>query len=64
MEREVDAEGAHSVAEIDTAVKGVWAKIIPDFCRRVSARVRRNLPNVIKLQGGNFYDEGKLIEEL
>ena len=57
MEREVEATGATTAAEIRAAVAKAWKKITPAMCRAISARVRKNMLKVIQLKGGNFYDE-------
>ena len=41
----------------NAAVKAAWKKITPAMCHAISARVRRNMLNVIELKGGNFYEE-------
>ena len=64
MERAVNAQGAETEAEIDAAVNKVWKKITPEFCTRVSKRVRTNMDNVILLKGGNFYKEGQPIVDI
>ena len=57
MEREVEQGGATTADEIRAAVKAAWKKITPAMCRAIAARVRSNMLQVIKLKGGNFYDE-------
>lgn len=59
MEDTVEAEGAETADEIRAAVKKAWKKITPAFCERVSKRVFKNMGEVIRLKGGNFYTEAK-----
>lgn len=57
LEREVEESGATSAEEIRAAVLAAWNKVTPDTCEKISKRVRKNMQQVIKLKGGNFYDE-------
>ena len=56
-EREVEAAGAETADEIRAAVKAGWKKVTPQMCVAISHRVRKNMAQVIRLKGGNFYDE-------
>lgn len=40
------------------AVKEAWKTIDKAMCKRIMLRVRRNMKNVKRLRGGNFYREG------
>ena len=60
MEREVESRGATTKAEIRAAANAVFAALTPTMLGRVADRVRRNIDNVIKMKGGNFYAEGAL----
>ena len=57
MEREVEGSGAETPDEIRAAVRAATRKITPEMCRRMMLRVRRNMQQVIRLKGGNFYYE-------
>ena len=57
MERQVELERATTPAEIRKAVAKVWKEITPEFCVRISKRIRRHMLKVIEQKGGNFFDE-------
>ena len=57
MEHAINMSGAEKVEEIRAAVKAAWKEVTPGMCRKISSRVRRNVARVIRLKGGNFYDE-------
>ena len=57
LERSVEDAAATSKAQIRKAVAKAWAKVTPEICKRAVIRVRRNMKQVIKLKGGNFYQE-------
>ena len=58
MERECEDRGCVTKADIEAAVKAVWASLTAETLGRVADRVRRNMRNIVKMKGGNFYDEG------
>lgn len=55
LERVVEQEGAQTKQEIRAAVKRAWKKVDKGVCEGIMKRVRRNMSNVIRLNGGNFY---------
>ena len=58
MENDVEREGAQSREEIREVVQKVWkAKITPAYCLRISKRVRKNMQEVVRRKGGNFYKD-------
>ena len=64
MEREVESRGATTKAEIRAAANAVFAAPTPMMLGRVADRVWRNIENVIRMKGGNFYAEGAPVHEL
>ena len=58
MERECAYRGCVTKAAIEAAVKAVWGSLTAETLRRVADRVRRNIHNIVKMNGGNYYDEG------
>ena len=60
MEREVEAAGAETPAQIRGAVRKAWKKVTPEMCENISKRVRNNMlkvTSVIEKKGGNFNSE-------
>ena len=58
IERAVEAEGAETPDEIRAAAKKAWKQVsTPEMCQKIAKRVRKNMKEVIRLKGGNFYDE-------
>ena len=58
MGRECANRGCMTKAAIEAAVKAVWGSLTAETLGRVADRVRRNMHNIVKLNGGNYYDEG------
>ena len=56
-ERVVEVEGALTAEDIHKAVRKAWKKVTPEICKKACLRVRRNMKEVIRLNGGNFYIE-------
>ena len=59
LEKECNDCGAVSVAEIEAAVKKVWRKVDIAACKKAAERVAKNMEQSIKLNGGNYYSEGR-----
>lgn len=58
MENAVEREGAQTPDDIRKVVQEVWkAKITPAYCLRISKRVRKNMLEVVRRKGGNFYKD-------
>ena len=51
LERVVEQEGAQTKQEIRAAVKRAWKKVDKGVCEGIMKRVRRNMSNVIRLNG-------------
>ena len=61
MSREVAKAGAISKTQVEAAVMKVWRTKLNDaILENISLRVQRNLETVIRLNGGNLYDESAL----
>ena len=58
MERECENRGCVTKSDIEAAVKAVWGSLTAEKLGRVADRVRRNMHNIVKMKGGNYYDEG------
>ena len=58
MERECENRGYVTKSDIEVAVKAVWGSLTTETLGRVADRVRRNMHNIVKMNGGNYYDEG------
>ena len=61
---DADNSGTLDKAEIRAAANSVFAALTPTMLGRVADRVRRNIENVIRTKGGNFYAEGAPVREL
>ena len=58
MQMKVNRSGASSIGEIRKAVNAVWDNdITTAHLSKVAARVRRNMKQIKKLKGGNWYVE-------
>ena len=57
LERKIEDAGATTADEIRTAATQAWATIDRTMCERVALRVRKNMQQVARLKGGNFYAE-------
>ena len=57
MEQAVERSGAQTPDEIRAAVKEGWKLITPAYCVKMSSHVRKNMLEVIRLKGGNFYKD-------
>ena len=52
-------KGATTADEIRKAVKAAWKKVTPKDCEKIAEHVYKNMGEVIRLMGGNFYTEAK-----
>ena len=59
LEKECNAQGAQTAAEIEKAVKAIWRKVNKRECEKAADRVELNMEQSVKLKGGNYYSEGK-----
>ena len=57
LERQCAAEGCFTKHDIRKTVTKLWKEISADTLGRCAERVNRNLRTIIRLKGGNFYNE-------
>ena len=59
LEKECNKKGAQTKGEIEAAVRSIWRKVNKAECEKAARRVERNMAGSVKLNGGNYYSEGK-----